>query len=601
QENQTGVITKVDPVLTEIIRNALTSIADEAGVTMEKSAMSAVIRDGKDCCCVLTDAEGNLCVSSNFAQPLFIGTLQFTVRAVIERMGKESFRPGDIYLVNDPYIAGTHNNDVRVSRPIFVGDELVAFITIVGHWTDVGGTVPGTFYLKANEAYQEGVRIPPVLLSRDGKINEALLTLLFANIRMPDESRGDLLAMVAGVNTGTERFLELVEKYGVEAIKAVMDDYQDHGERLLRDIVADLPDGRYEWEEHIDQDPISPQKEPKRMKLTVMIAGDQITYDFTGTDPVASGPVNCTLPSTHSIALVGTKMIFNELPYNHGVMRAMRLIIPENSLLNPPFPSPVSGMAACALEKGASLFLGAFSKIVPERTMACCGNIANLTWAGWDERGRRRRYRVAYSWEEVGWGGRPNSDGLQGVQSYIAAGVLNIPLEVIEHKTPIVVQEIGFLRDSAGAGKFRGGCAIHRLFESEFEAVVSCLGDRERFAPWGLFGGEGSITQGVILNRGAPEERNLGMFFANEPVKVWDTFDFICAGGGGYGDPLEREPERVLEDVLQEYVSPEQAREKYGVVLKEVPETRFTQTYLLDQEGTEKLREELREQRRENP
>lgn len=581
-------VKKVDPILTEIVRNSFVSITNEAGVTMEKAAMSPVIKDGKDCCCVMSDGEGNLCEVSDFAQPIFIGTLQFTVQAVIHRIGKQNMRPGDIYLVNDPYIAGTHNQDVRVVRPLFVGEELVAFLTIVGHWTDIGGMVPGTFYLQATEAYQEGIRIPPVLLYRGGQINESLMTVLFANMRMPDVSRGDLLAMVAGINTGTERFQELAARHGAEVLKAVMRDYQDYGERMLREIVSGLPDGRYDWEDFIDQDPVSPNKEPKRIKLTVVIEGDQITYDFTGTDPVALGPVNCTYPSTCSAALVGTRMLFSELPYNHGVMRAMHLVIPEGSLLNPQFPSPVSGMAACSLEKILAIYLGAFSKIVPERTMACCGNIANLTWGGWDRRKGRRRYRVGYFWQELGWGGRPDSDGLQGVEAYLAAGTLNIPVEVLEHTSPVIIHEMGFLPDSAGAGKFRGGCASHRLFELEFDAVVSCLGDREKFPPWGLFGGQGSIPNRLVLNPGTPQEQEIGMYCANVPVKAGDRMLFVAAGGGGYGDPLGREPERVLEDVIQGYVSVEGARRDYGVVID-------PQTLEVDPEATRQLREQGRE------
>lgn len=584
---------KLDPILTEVIRNSFKSVVNEMASTLKRSAMSPVINEYEDYSGVLSDGEGNLVIHGDRDLPVHSGSMQFSVQEVIRCIGQENFSPGDVYLINEPYRGGTHKHDVRAVRPVFFEGEILAYLTTSGHWADIGGTVPGGFYNQATEYYQEGLMIPPALIYREGKLNQDVERLILANVRQPKVTRGDLRAQVAAVNCGAERLIELAKKYGKETLHRVMKEYQAHSERRLREIVSRLEDGRYEWEDYIDQDPASEAREPKKIHLTLLIEGDRLTFDFTGTDPAAKGPVSGSLPGTYSIILAMINGIFQEVPFNAGVIRSIRVTAPENSLVNVQPPAPIEGMSM-TFDILTSTILGAFSQVVPERVIACMGGVTNLVWGGWNDRHDPPRYFVAYITLEVGWGGRATKDGLQGRLLFIGGGIRNISIEIVEKEYCVLVEQQAVRQDSEGAGRFRGGCGYQRVMQMEVDGVISSISDREKFAPFGLFGGGSSRLGTVLLNPDSPEERNLGLYFSNVPVKKGDRILMMTSGGGGYGFPLERDPEQVLRDVLHGYISPQRAREPYGVALQEVQETSLTQTYTIDPEATWKLRERLR-------
>ncbi len=388
--------TALDPVTFEVLKNAFASVCNEMSLAMEMSAYSLVISEGADYSGTLYDSDGHLICQGEFDLPAHCGTVPFTVQATLDAVGRENMRPGDIYIMNDPYLGGTHNNDMRTIKPVFHDGEIVGFVANTGHWPDVGGAVPGTLFLKARSAYEEGLRIPPVRIVRGGEMDEALVEVMLANMRVAAERRGDLNAHFASVNAGERRLLELIEKYGAGTVAAAMREYQDYAERLFRAEIAALPDGVYEWDDYIDYDPNAETEEPLHLHLTLTIAGDQITYDFTGTDPAAKSAVNCTFPATVSCLFISTRAIFSHVPLNHGLLRAMEVIAPEHTLVRAVHPEPVSGLAAAAFEKVINCALGVYSLMAPERTMACSFNLINVTWGGHNT--ATGRDFVAYVW-----------------------------------------------------------------------------------------------------------------------------------------------------------------------------------------------------------
>ena len=584
---------KPDPILTEVIRNAFESVANEMSSTLKRSAMSLVINEYEDYSGVLSDGDGNIVRHGDRDLPVHSGSMQFSVQKIIKDIGTENFRPGDVYILNDPYEGGTHKHDVRVVAPAFFEGEIVGYLTTSGHWPDIGGAVPGSFYNQATDYYQEGLMIPPALIYREGKFNEDVERIILANLRQPKVTRGDLRAMISAVKCGESRLIELVKKYGKDTIQRMMKEYQEYSEKTLRGIVSGLPDGRYEWEDYIDQDPATQEKEPKKVKLALIIHGDQLSFDLTGTDS-AIGPINGSLSGTTSIILAMINGIFNEVPFNYGVIKSINVTAPENTLVNAKSPAPIEGMSM-TFDILTSTIMGAFSHVVPDRVIACMGGVTNILWGAWNPHHEPPRYFVAYVAIEIGWGGRATKDGLQGRLLFIGGGIRNIPIELAEKEYCVVVEQVAMRQDSEGAGKFRGGCGYQRIMRVEEDVALSSISDREKFAPFGLFDGESSTVATVILNPDTREEKDIGLYFSNTLVQKGARVKMMTSGGGGYGPPLDRKPASVLQDVLHGYISPKRAQETYGVVLRQVQETAVTQTYTIDAEATQALRGKLRQ------
>lgn len=563
-------VTPIDPITAAVLRNAFKAVVNEMNSIVTRSANSPIITEALDCSAALFDREGRLVAHGDFDLPVFIGNLEFTCRAVLGRFSDEGFQDGDVVIINDPYLAGTHLNDVRIITPIVLaGGELAGFCAVCGHWPDIGGAIPGSFAPDAEEIFMEGVRIPAIKLYTAGRLNEGVLDLLLANVRVPSERRGDVNAKVAAGRRGGDAFRELVERFGAELIAQAMAEDMDYSRRLLAAEAARLPDGDYEWSDYIDSES-STNPEPRKVGLVIRVRGDRFIFDLSGSDPACASGCNSTYPTTASALFVATKCIFPHVPMNHGCFEVVEIIAPEGTIVNAAYPAAVSGMAATTYEKLQACVFGAFSRVVPERVMACPYNLINISSGGVDTRPGFGQPYVAYTRAEGGYGGRWTKDGSTGLITLYGSSSKNSPLEVLERRYPWLHTEWSIWPESAGAGRYRGGFgSIIRFQLTHGTARLTVLGDRERFPAFGLFGGGSSSPQKVIVNAATDRERNLGMRQTGYLIKAGDEVTLLSSGGGGVGDPLERAPGAVESDVAEGYLSPAAARAQYGVVISE--------------------------------
>jgi N-methylhydantoinase B len=532
-------------------------------LAVELSAYSAIIGEGRDFSGTLYDVEGNLVAQGEYDLPAHAGTAQFTVWSILSSIDRADMLPGDVYIMNEPYLGGTHNNDVRLVRPIFWGQTIVAFVANTGHWTDVGGTVPGSLYIEATDAYQEGMRIPPMRLVRDGQLDDSIVGLMLANMRVASERRGDLNAQLAACLAGERRISELLEKYGPHIIAAAMSETQDYAERLLRAHIAALPDGSWFWEDQIDRDMGGGTFNFVRLRMT--IAGDDATFDFSETDPVVPISINCTYSGMVSCLSISVKALFPDVPLNHGLFRAMTIIAQPDTLVTARHPAPVSGLAATAFERVICCVLGIFSYVAPERTIAGSSNLINITFGGETADGTEF---VTYLWTEGGLGARATRDGCHALLAHYAASTMNIPIEVQERAVPMLWESYGLRTDAVGAGRYQGGIGCERILRmTTSRAVLSAIGDRSITKPWGLFGGRASPVQGIARLQSDGGREELGVHFANLAVRGDERFHYYSTGGGGYGPPAERELSAIVSDIEDGYITPDFAAAHYGLVV----------------------------------
>jgi N-methylhydantoinase B len=587
---RTTVTTGPDAITFEVLRNAFVALVNEMALSVELAAFSLAISEGRDFSGTLYNRDGHLIAQGEQDLPVHVGTAQFTVSAVIDAIGTDAMQDGDVYLMNDPYAGGTHLNDVRLVLPIFVDDDLVGYVASTAHWTDVGGMVPGSFAAQlATECYQEGLRLPPIRIVRDGRIDPFILSIILANVRVPRDAEGDLNAQLAACYTGRARFLELVEKYGIEVIDECMSELIEISERLLRAEVERLPDGDYNWVDHVDEDFFTGL--PKRIELTLRIRGDQLTYDFTGTDPAARSSINCTLSSAISAVFITAKAIFSEIPFSYGILRALEIVAPVGSMVNAQPPSPVGGFGATAYEKICTAALCAFSRVVPERTIAGSYNLLNTFWGGRDPDGGRDY--VCYVWSAGGIGAGHAWDGPHAMQTFLDASTTSIPAEVIERMAPIVIERDQLRPNTCGAGRHQGGLGCDKTIRlARGDARLTVAGDRGKFMAPGLFGGRPAPTQDILKQARRPDEESLGVCVSNYELNAGETISILSMGGAGYGHPLDRDPDLILEHVIDEYIDEEFARREYGVVVEVID--REALDIRLDRRATSELRAEMR-------
>jgi N-methylhydantoinase B len=506
----------------------------------------------------------------------------------MDEIGWDNLEPGDAIILNDPYKSGTHLPDVTLVSPIFYQDELVGFAATRAHHLDIGGTVPGSFYAHATENYQEGLRIPAVKLSEAGRLSEPIMKMILANVRLPYQMRTDLQSQISANETGARRFQELMDRYGKDTVQDAMEEIMAYSERRVRKIIEEWPDGEYVGADYADNDGII--DEPIKVQITLRVSGDSLEVDFTGTSPQAKGPAN----AVPGYANAGVYMVVQAatdptIPPNDGVYRPVKIIAPKGTIVNPVFPAPCTGgNEICHIIENA--MFNALSKIprgekAPVIQAGDHGSSNNLFIAGVDPRNGQQY--VTYEYPEGGWGGLEGKDGLSAVFS-IVGNTWNIPAEVVEIRFPIRIERYELVQDSGGPGKWRGGLGVRRDYRViDHEAQLSFVGNRCKKPPFGLYGGQPGGPARYVLDPDTPEERlaspvleSKGSMIQLEPETVVSQ---DSAGGGGYGDPLDRDPERVLKDVVEEYVSLTSAEADYGVVID--PET-----LALDVEATQKLR-----------
>jgi N-methylhydantoinase B len=586
----------LDPVTFEVLRNGLTAACNEMALVVAKTAYSTPVNEGRDFSGCIYDRHGKLVGQGEEDLPAFSGLTLLTVPEVLESIGVDTMEPGDVYMINDPYVASTHCNDIHLVKPIFHGEELIGFVTSTAHWSDVGGVAPGSLNCRARTHFEEGVRIPAIRIKRRGELNEDVMKVLLANMRESWERLGDFNAQIAAVNTGEARVLALVDRYGADYVTACMAQVQDYSETLLRSHLSALPDGTYRAVDHVDQDIWT--GEPKTIRLALTIDGDRVVFDLTGSDGPAESGINCTIAATTSAVYIALASILPPMPVNAGLMRAMELKVTKGSLLWAQPPSAVSGLAATSMECVIGTVMNCLSQALPERGAGSPFSIMNSVFAGYDDREEFQSAFINYAWGFGGLGATLNNDGVNVAGSPYTASTQNIPCELQERRYPVIYWRQMVRQDSGGPGRSRGGLGCDQQIAFPYApGTVSCIGDREVFGTPGVFGGEEGRKAHLILNRGEENERNIGIFAVNEPAGRGEKMSYWSAGGGGYGDPLERPVEKVVEDVVDEYISLEGAREDYGVVFRKADRTSLT--FEVDEEATEELRARIRARREE--
>lgn len=586
---------KLDPVTFEVLKNAFATSVDLMSEQILRTCYSFVIYS-RDFSSALCDAQGNTVMQGSADIAVHVGTLHFQAKAVMEEFG-EDIHPGDVFMINDPYRGGTHFNDVSFVRPIFCEGEIIAFSQNKGHWADIGGVVPGSFYVQAGDHFGEGLRITPVRVWSKGDFLKDVAQLIVSNTRAPEVALGDLHAQSEATAVCEREVLRLVERYGKDTVVEAMQETQDYVERTVLERIKTLPQGTWETVDYLDNDPSTPEgMVPIRIKLTIDDEG--IHYDLNGSAPAVATFLNSAYGTTHSSLYSGTKTFFPDVPLNSGFYRAVTADLgPEGTVINASWPHAVTGFCAGPHEKIMNAVFELWSQVMPDRAMACSFNLEYLLVGGRDTRGDKRVFFMWYDWMAGGWGGRVSKDGSNATAPVFGAGLAVQPLEGQERLSPVLTTEHSIAPDSGGPGRFRGGCGIEKggMLTDGDKTVMSYCADRSRSITWGIEGGLPSSPQGVWLNKGTENERFLGTVFSSVDIEPGDTFTRPSAGGGGFGDPLERDPAEVCEDVIDGYVSVERAALDYGVVLT-VGDVELDE-YEVNAQETETLRGEIRENR----
>ncbi|MFQ5795423.1 MAG: hydantoinase B/oxoprolinase family protein [Candidatus Bipolaricaulia bacterium] len=552
----------IDPFTVEIVKSSLVEISDEMFVTLQRTSKSTIIYEVLDFAVGLTDANGQLITQGNGVTG-FLGTLTAAVHEVIEKFAKHGqVRPGDIFITNDPYGGGgTHLSDVSLTMPIFHENKLVAYVVNKAHWTEVGGKAPGSWTTDSTEIYQEGLQFPCVRLFRGGEPVQDLIDLIAVNVRLPDMTLGDMWAGIAAVRVGEKRFLELVTKYGKDAVLHSIERRLDETEQLVRMELKQLPKGVFEAEDFIDDDGIGHGPFPVRVRIT--ITDDEFICDFTGSHPQVPGPVNCTFTGLTS----GVRAIFRaitdpSIPTNQGAFRPLKIICPPGAIFSAQRPAPVSTNWETRLYS-TDLIWKALAPHIPERLTAghflsVCGTILSGIHPDTDE------LFILVEPQAGGWGGGATKDGENGLVCVGDGETYVTPAEVAETRYGVLVDQYAFAIEDGGAGKHRGGRGLIRDYRiTSEEAFLTATFGRHKFPPWGMAGGRaGSHNHVKILHKDGRE-----VVFgkcARYRLERGDVARLVTATGGGHGDPHEREQEKILEDLRNGYITPEQAQKEYG-------------------------------------
>ena len=548
-----------DPILLELIKNALDTIVDEMAIALVRTAYSNNLKNAMDMSCALCDAEGRL-IAQGLTLPLHLGSIPDAMARVRQKFAGRT-NPGDVFILNDPFEGGTHLPDFYIFKPIFLDGALVGWSASIGHQLDVGGKTPGGNGCDATEIFQEGLRIPAVKLYAAGEPVDAVFEMIDRNVRVPRQVLGDVRSQVAACLTGEKGYLKLIAQHGAARFQACTTTLLAQAERLARTAISRMPDGTYEFTDWLDDDGIDPDPIPLTVALTV--AGDRMIADFTGSAPQVRGGINSPLPFTKSAVYATVRhLIGGDPPNNEGYFRPIEVIAPPGTIVNPVMPAAVAARGLTGFRLANALF-GALAQIAPDRVFACeVGGDTGVSFGGYD---RERRPFVFLEFLFGSWGGRPARDGVDACISSVV-NFSNNPIEVIESEYPLLIERYGYVPDSGGAGKHRGGLAVERQYRFlEATGTLQLRTDRRRHLPYGLAGGRPGTPSDNVLNPDG-ERRQLPSKCTLE-IRQGDVFRHLLAGAGGWGNPLERDPELVLKDVLEEKLSADYARREYGVAI----------------------------------
>ena len=567
---------RIDPITLEVIQNALGSIADELALVIMRSAYSNIVRDSMDYSTAVCDHAGRT-IAQGLTTPVHLGSFPSAMRNLVEQAG-DNTRRGDVFIFNDPYgSGGMHLPDFYIIKPVFVGDRLEGYVATLAHQTDVGGIAPGGMAVYATEIYQEGLRIPLLKLFDGGEPNDAIFRLIERNSRYPIHVLGDIRAQIAACANGERALARLVEKYGADNFRRYTEELHNYAERLIRAEIQALPDGTYEFEDFVDgmgEDP-----EPIRFKVALTIAGDEVLIDWTGTSKQVKAAINGPLPTTLAMAYLAVRCALGTaIPNCEGYMRAIKVVAPLGSIVNPEAPA-ACGARGIICFRMYDAILGAFSQILPHRIPAANeGGSSAPHIAGRD---RNNKPFIVSGGLMGAWGGSQMRDGQEGI-SNPAANLGNTPVELLESRHPVEITHYAFVQNSGGPGRSRGGAALRRGYRLlADEAVLIMRSDRRTVLPYGLSGGLPGTPSYNLINPGPAQKILPACPMSSTAMQAGDEFVHIQAGGGGFGNPAERPAEKVLEDVIDELITPDYARGVYGVVIVDGE---------IDQRATEALR-----------
>jgi N-methylhydantoinase B len=552
----------IDPVALAVIQNSLMQVADEMDLVHERTAFSPVVSEGLDRANGLYRAgTGEVIVQGRRGLPLFVGVMQDTVAAVIASDCRAG--PDDIVLLNDPYAGGTHLMDVKCVRPFHYNGRLWCYLANSAHWSDVGGAVPGGFASGATEIHQEGLRITPIRIVKDGRYDEELVAMLMANCRVPEERIGDLYAQIGALLLGERRLRELLDRFGAETVTSAIDELDTRAERHMRRYIADIPDGEHAFDASLDSDGIDDR--PLTVRLRMRVSGSELHFDLSESDPPCRGPLNAPWATTKTAVYIAVMHCFPDVPINAGCLRPIRVARPRGTFLDAAYPMPVSGASAEVSQRVCETALGALGLALPARAYGgACGTVCNLTIGGYDE--QQERSYVLYYYAGGGYGGHWLGDGQSNGCNLIAYAKTQ-PVEVLERNFPVMFDCYELRPDSAGPGRERGGLGVHyRIRVCRGSGTASFMMDKGRFAPFGIQGGLSSVpTEITIGQRGSttrPAHLTKGSGYV---LQTGDWIDVRTPGGGGRGPVQERDRLAVRRDLRHGYISEDAARSVYGL------------------------------------
>ena len=566
-------VLRLDSVGLHVLHNALANITAEMALVMMKTAYSTIFNEGLDFSTVLLDRDGNLIAEKNYT-PSMMGAIPNTVRWALEELGEDFFQPGDVVVHNDPYRGNCHMPEHMMMKPIFRDHELVAFAGCIGHVAEIGGKAVGSFASDATDCYQEGLRLPPVKLFEQGRYNEQVWRIILANHRTPRNTWGDFHAMVGALTVGERRLIALIDRYGTDTIRDGSRSLIDYSERRLRAEIAELPDGEYSAAMWVEDDGVT--TDPFEVKVAIVIRGDEIIADFTGSSAQVKGPMN-------AVYVVAASAVYNAvfcvtdpmtlIPRNSGCYRPIRIVAPPGSVVNCEHPAPSVGGNTDLQPKLIDLLLEALAPAAPAMVAASTGgSSSNLLFGGVNP--ETGQFYSNYHYDGMGTGATLSKDG-NDAETTRHSNCRNTPIEVFEQRYPLLTIDHGLVQDSGGPGRHRGGLATFRTLRVMADEVTfSALFDRCKILPHGLAGGMDAKGSEILVRRaGELEFRRFDEVFSvasptkftNVVLKRGDELYYRTAGGGGHGPPSERDPESVLADVRDGYVSGAAALRDYQI------------------------------------
>ena len=561
-------------VTLQVVMNALHSITDEMNMALIRTAYSTNIKDRRDCSCAVYTPKGEVISQTELGSPVHLGIMPSALDNVFARFKLDELEDGDHIIVNVPYPTGPgHLNDITMVSPVYIDGKIAFLVANMAHHVDMGGYAPGSMALGLREVYQEGLQIPPVKIVKKGVVDKELMSFVKQNVRTSIEVEGDIHAQMACNNVGRKRLEELARRYQVDVLHGYIQELFDYSERRIRAGLKSIPRGTYTFEDFMEGTPLTP--ELIKIKVTITVNEDEIFFDFTGTDPQVNDSINSNMACVNTACYYIVKVLVDPgLPPNVGSYRPIRIHAPSGSCINARPPAAIANSTIITAPKVVDVLLGALVHAVPERAAAASNGVTSLFNIG----GFNPRTEKLYNYIETyagGQGAMHNQDGMDAVQCHMT-NTRNAPVEVIESTYPLLVRSYGLVPDSDGPGRYRGGLGMRREIEIQSQKTTLTVStDRSRLKPWGVFGGMAGGNSSCFLEHRDGKVEKLAYSKMTRPVEEGDVVTIMTPGAGGWEDPLTRDPEKVLWDVTEEFVSPERAKEFYGVVVEKKGHRRF--------------------------